>query len=91
MDFRVNVTIEVDQVGNGLAVKTPVPIQLDYQRGRWRGFCESPPVSTSVYDSMEEALVACAKDVAAEIQMAVNERPMVAGRITPDDVPDNLF
>ena len=37
MDFRVNMTVEVDCLGNALAVQTPLPIQLVYQRGRWRG------------------------------------------------------
>lgn len=91
MDFRVNMTIEVDQVGNGLAIHTPIPIQLTYQRGQWQGRCESPPVSTLVCDSLSEALVACAEQVAAEVQMAVIERPMILGRITPEDIPSNVF
>lgn len=91
MDFRVNITIEVDQVGNGLAIQTPIPIQLVYQRGQWQGQCESPPVSTVASESMEATLVACAQQVAAELQMAVMERPMILGRITPDDIPGNMF
>jgi hypothetical protein len=90
MDFRVNITIEVNQVGNGLAIHTPVPVQLVYERGQWRGECESPPVSTLVFDRMEEALVACGEQVAAEMQGAVMERPLILARITPDDVPKKL-
>lgn len=91
MDFRVNLTVEVDQVGNGLAIHTPVPVQLIYERGQWRGECENPPVQTEVFDRLEEALIACGTQVAAEMQGAVMERPLVLGRITPDDVPNNMF
>jgi hypothetical protein len=91
MDFRVNITIEVDQVGNGLAIQTPIPIQLVCQRGQWHALCETPPVTTEVHDSMEDALVACAQQVAAELQMAVMDRPIIMGRITPDDIPQNMF
>ncbi len=86
MNFRVNLTVEVDQVANALAIQTPVPIQLDYSRGKWQGRCDSVPVTTDKLDSMEEALVACARQVAAEAQMAVEDRPVIAGRITPADV-----
>ena len=89
--FRVNLTLEVDQVGNGLAIQTPIPIQLIYQRGQWQGQCESPPVATEMFDSMEQALVACADQVVAETQSAVVERPLIAGRITPNDIPWNIF
>jgi hypothetical protein len=91
MDFRVQVIVEVDQVGNGLAIQTPLPMHLVHERGQWRGECESPPVSTLVFDRMEEALVACGEQVAAEMQGAVMERPMVLGRITPDDIPTDMF
>lgn len=86
MNFRVNITIEVDQIANALAIQTPVPIQLDYCRGRWQGRCASVPVVTESFDAMEPALVACAQQVAAEVQMAVENRPVIAGRITPADV-----
>jgi len=91
MEFRVNMTVEVDQVANALAVKTPVPLQLVYQGGRWRTQCESPPVCTSVFDTMEEALVAGTKEVAAEVQGAVIDRPTIVGKITPNDIPANMF
>jgi hypothetical protein len=91
MDFRLNLTIEVDQVGNALAIQTPVPVQLVHQRGQWQGFCDTPPVSTDVFDSLEEALVSCAQQVAAEVQGAVIERPIIAGRITPADIPKDMF
>lgn len=91
MNFRVNITIEVDQVGNGLSIQTPIPVQLICERGQWRGQCDNPPVSTEVHDGMEDALVACAQQVAAEVQMAVIDRPVILARITPDDIPKNMF
>jgi len=91
MEFRVNMTIEVDQVGNGLAIQTPIPIQLVHQRGKWRGECESPPVSTPTFDHLEEALAACGQQVAAEVKGAVMERPLILARITPDNIPTNMF
>ncbi len=91
MEFRVNITVEVDQVGNALAIKTPVPLQLVYAGGRWRAQCESPPVATLMFDTMQEALVAGAKEAADELQAAVRDRPAVAGRIAPRDVPSGRF
>jgi hypothetical protein len=90
MQFRMNTTIEVDQVANGLAVGTPIPIQLVYQGGEWRFQCADPPITTCRYGEMEEALVAGAKEVAAEVQAAVINRPVIAGRITPDSLPPEL-
>lgn len=91
MDFRVQFTVEVNQIGNGLAIQTPVPIQLVHERGQWRGVCELPPVDTPVFDDMEQALAACGEQVAAEVQAAVMERPIILGRITPDDIPQDMF
>lgn len=91
MEFRVNLTIEVDQVGNALAVKTPVPLQLVYQHGRWRAQCGKPPISTEMFDTMQEALVAGAKDVANELQAAVDHRPFIVGKIMPNQVPEGHF
>ena len=46
MEFRVNITLEVDQVGNALVIQRPVPIQLVYKTGQWRAQCGSPRVAT---------------------------------------------
>jgi len=91
MEFRVNLTVEVDQVANALAIKTPVPIQLVYQAGQWRARGESPPIATLEFDTMEQAIVAGAKEAAMEIQAAVNQRPLIVGRITPENVPEGPF
>jgi hypothetical protein len=91
MKFRVNVTIEVDQVGNGLALQTPVPIQVEYDQHKWHARCAAPDVKMEPADSLEEAIIACGQQVAAEVQMAVIERPLIAGRITPDQIPADMF
>lgn len=91
MAFRVNLTIEVEQVANALAIQTPVPIQLVFDGRRWTALCESPPVRTDAFDTMEKAVVACSEQVAAEVQMAVDDRPVVLARITPDDIPRGMF
>jgi len=91
MEFRVNLTVEVDQVGNALAIKTPVPLQLVCQAGRWRAQSENPPILTCEFATMEQALAAGAQEVAAELQAAVIDRPLIIGRITPKDIPTNVF
>ncbi|HOB74468.1 MAG TPA: hypothetical protein PKG54_08075 [Phycisphaerae bacterium] len=90
-EFRLNLTIEVDQVGNGLAIQQPVPIQLHYRGGRWAVECEDPPLVTPPCDRMDEAVVAGARAVALELQAAVDHRPLIIGRITPEDVPAGWF
>lgn len=90
-EFRLNMTVEVDQVGNGLAIQQPVPMQLHYRGGRWGAECDSPPLATPMYDRMDEALVAGARAVALELQGAVDHRPVTFGRITPEDVPAGWF
>jgi len=83
---RVNITVEVEQKGNGLAIQTPVPIQLVRERNGWRAECESPPICTESFDTMEQAVVAGARQVSKELQAAVNERPVIAGKITPAEI-----
>ena len=91
MEFRVNITLEVDQVGNALVVQRPVPIQLVHKSGQWRAQCASPRVATPGFDTMEEAVIAAAKEATAELQAEVDERPLILGRITPDDIPKEMF
>ena len=72
MEFRVDLKVEIDRVIDGLASATPVQMQLFYQRGRWLARSEEPLVATLFYDSMEEAIVAGAKEAAAELQATEN-------------------
>jgi hypothetical protein len=91
-DIRVIVTVEVDQVANGLAIRKPVPLQVVRNRSRkWYAQCESPPFETAPCDAMEDAIVAGARQAHTELQIAIDERPVIIGRITPDDVPRGRF
>ena len=83
---RVNLTIEVEQRGNGLAILTPVPITLIHEDREWRVVCETPPVESDAFATFDEALLAGARQVNDELQAAVIERPLIAGRITPETV-----
>jgi hypothetical protein len=90
-EFILNFTVDVEQVGNGLAIQTPIPLQLGYGAGRWRARCECPAVDIPKLESLEKAVIAGARQAAAELQAAVVERPRVIARITPADIPDGMF
>jgi hypothetical protein len=85
-EFLVNVTVEVDQVGNGLSIQTPVHLQIGHNAGRWRVRCALPSFETVSLDTMDSAIVAGARQAKAELQGAVIERPFIVGRITPEAV-----
>jgi hypothetical protein len=90
-EFRLNLTVEVDQTANALAIQTPVPLQLHYRGGRWTAEAANPPVITAMFDKIDEAVVAGARAAALELQSQVTDRPVVAGRITPADIPIGWF
>jgi hypothetical protein len=83
---RVSLIIEVEQRGNGLAILTPVPITLIHEHREWRAVCEAPPVESDACGTLDEAILAGARQVNDELQAAVIERPLIAGRITPETV-----
>jgi len=68
MEFRMNVTVEVNRQEDAITVKVPVPLQIVYQSGRWQAQSADPPVLTDFVESLEEALVGGVKEVMAEIQ-----------------------
>jgi hypothetical protein len=84
--FKLNLTIEVEQVGNGLAMQTPVAMQVIHQQSRWQAVCDSPAIMSPSMKTLEEAIVAGSKEIAREMQAAVVERPLIAGRITASDI-----
>jgi len=88
---RVALKVEVDQKGNGLSIRKPVPLRVVYERDCWRAECDEPRLSTEPCESMERAVLAGARRVAQELQAAVVERPIVAGTITPDCIPEGMF
>ena len=83
---RVNVTVEVDQKGNGLCIRTPVPVQLVYEDKEWHLECDTPRLTTDSFATMEEALIDGAHLIGDDLQSAVVERPLIVGRITPEGV-----
>ena len=90
-EFRLNLTVEVDQTANALTIHTPVPLQLHYRGGRWTAQATTPPVSTPMFDKLDEAIVAGARAATLELQGQVTDRPVVAGRISPVDIPAGWF
>ena len=84
MEFRVNMTIEIERVGNALAIQTPVNLQLLYTNGDWYALCENPSFKTLPYDTMEEALIAAGKRITAPPPAESVEQPHIIGKITPD-------
>ena len=90
-EFRVNLTVEVDRVANALAIQTPVPMQVACERGRWSAACADPAISTPACETFEQALSAGAIRIAAELQASVFDRPLILGRITPENVPPGRF
>lgn len=91
MKCCVNFNLEIEQVGNGLALQSEVPVKLAYRKGRWYGLCEKPPVETDPFEHLEQALLHVGDRVQQEMQAEVIERPMILGRITPDMLPKELL
>ena len=89
-EFKLNVTVEVDQVGNGLAIQTPVQLEIGFGTGRWRARASTPAFETDAIESLDKAIVLGARQARTELQAAVIERPRVIARITPQDVPSML-
>ena len=83
---RVNLTVEVDQIGNGLCIRTPVPVQLVHEDREWHLECDTPRLTTDNFKTMEEALIDGTIMIGDELQSAVVERPLIVGRITPEGV-----
>lgn len=90
-DFRVKLTVEVERVGNGLAIQTPAPLDLVYAGDRWHAESGDPPVLTPELQTMESALVEGANQLAIDMQAAVIERPLPFPPMTPADIPEDMF
>lgn len=89
-EFKLNLTVEVDQVGNGRAIQTPVDLQICYNRGRWSAGADCPAFETDPVETLEKAIVTGARQAQAELQANVIDRPCVVARIRPEDVPQEL-
>lgn len=80
MVFRVNLPMLLERPGCELSEATSVTIQLVFERGRWRAQCQEPPVATLICDSMEEALIAAAREITSDwvTEERVSESPAAA-------------
>ena len=85
MEFRINMTIEIDRAANALAVRTPYDLQLLYSEGQWQAHCDNPPFKTLSYDTLEEALVAAGKRAETLLNTEPLDQPQIIAKITPDN------
>jgi hypothetical protein len=90
-DPCVPVTVEVHQRGNGLLVSRPLELRLLCDDGLWHAECDSPRVHTVVCDTMAEAVAQGTRQAEEALQAEVFDRPVIAGKITPDMVPPGMF
>jgi hypothetical protein len=70
MEFRMNITVEIDQAVDGIVAQRPVPLQIVYQSGRWQAQSQTPPAASDFFETFEEAVVAGAREVMSELQTA---------------------
>jgi len=87
----VSVTVEVNQKGNGLLVGRSLELRLVREEGRWRAECDEPHVHTDACDTMDEAVRQATRQAERTLQSQVVDRPLVAGKITPDMIPPGMF
>ena len=87
----VSVTVEVNQKGNGLLFGRSIELRLVRDEGRWRAECDEPHVHTDACDTMAEAVGEGTRQAEQTLQSQVVDRPLVAGKITPDMIPPGMF
>lgn len=61
--MRLMLPMEMDRVDAEFSETVPITAVLTFERGKWRGQCTDPPVSTVQCDSLEEAILATAKEI----------------------------
>jgi hypothetical protein len=66
MLIRVSLPIEVEKTDAEWNDSVPVTAVLTFERGKWHGQCADPPVATLQCDTLEEALLATAREVARD-------------------------
>ena len=71
MLFHMTVPMTVEKPGEMLSTSIDASVDVCYQAGKWKAQCRQPPVATCLCDSLEQALVMVAKEVAAEIDAPV--------------------
>jgi hypothetical protein len=84
--FNLKMTVEVEQVGNGLAIQQPVDLEIGFNAGEWQARAEAPRFESAAAESLEKAIMFGAEQAKAELQSMVIERPRIVARITPEEV-----
>lgn len=69
MQFRMILPLTVERPGELLSTSVEASVELCYQAGKWKALCRQPPVATCLCDTLEQALVTVAKEIAAEIEV----------------------
>ena len=72
MLFRLDLPIEINRCTGDLSAPQSVTVQLVCQGGKWRAQCQDPPVATLLCDSIEEALIAAAREIQQEWHAGVS-------------------
>ena len=67
MEFRIDMTLEVQDETQALATRVPIDVQVIFRAGRWQVQSVEPPFATVLCESMEEALVQAAKEGAGAL------------------------
>ena len=70
MLFRLNLPLEIDRSVGGLSAPVGVTVQVICQGGKWQAQCQDPPVATLVCDTLEEVLMAAAREIQQEWKAA---------------------
>ncbi len=63
MQFRVTLPVEVERPSDDFTVSVKLSVDIAYHGGRWRGQCADPPLVTPLCETLEQALVAIAKEI----------------------------
>jgi len=63
MLMRLMLPLEMDRVDPEMSETMPITATLIFERGKWRGQCAEPPVSTVQCDTLEEAILATGREI----------------------------
>lgn len=69
MQFRIRLPLAVETPRGELNSTVRAEIDLLYQGGKWRAHCQQPPVVTVLCDTLDQALVAVAKEILRDAEV----------------------
>ena len=76
MLFRIQIPISVECQSDELDNSLPVSAEVVYRGGKWQGHCQQPPLVTELSDTLEQALVAIAKEIARDARLPQPHLPV---------------